>query len=156
MEDTTEGPGTYKSADGMFASVFCAEDGGRTTVAEATAIDTLYPETNPSVRDWAVGYQIEQNMSPCEFWDVEAIDDPSHYEPVVSDLPTMILVGQMDAQTPPVFAAAASEGLGQSITFKMPTGHVTLATPCGAALAAAFLDDPDIVPESDCASLVEP
>ena len=156
MEDTTGGPGTLMSADGMFASVFCADDGGRTTVAEAIAIDASHPETNPSVRDWAVGYQIVQNMSPCEFWDVEPIDDPAYYEPVVSDLPTMILAGAMDAQTPPAFATAASEGLGQSITFEMPTGHVTLATPCGAALTAEFIDDPDPVLESDCATLVDP
>ncbi|MEM9463246.1 MAG: alpha/beta fold hydrolase [Myxococcota bacterium] len=153
-QDLSGGPGSPDPANGMYASVFCAEDGSRTTVAEAVALDAEYPEANPSVRDWAVGYQIDNLLAPCEYWDVEPIDAPTYYDPLVSDLPTLILAGQLDAQTPPYFATAASEGLGQSATFELPTGHVTLAVPCGAGLAAAFLDDPQAVPESDCATLV--
>lgn len=153
-QDLSGGPGSSDPANGMYASVFCAEDGSRTTVAEAVALDAEVPEANPSVRDWAVGYQIDNLLAPCEYWEVEPIAAPTYYDPVVSDLPTMILAGQMDAQTPPYFATAAAEGLGQSVTFELPTGHVTLAVPCGAGLAAAFFDEPEAMPESDCATLV--
>ncbi len=153
-EHTTSGPGSFVSAEGMFASVFCAEDGSRTSREQAIAADASHPEDNASVRAWAIAYQIGQLFSPCEFWDVDPVD-PSFFDPLHSDRPTLVLAGTLDAQTPPHFADAAVEGLSNWARFEMPTGHVTLATACGAELTGDFLDDPGTDPTTDCAVQVD-
>ena len=67
----------------------------------------------------------------CEWWQRMPVD-PIEDEPVVSDIPTLLLSGQFDPVTPPKWADLAAETLSNSYTFVMPmAGHgVAIDIPC--------------------------
>ena len=87
----------------------------------------------------------------CEWWQRMPID-PIEDEPVVSDIPTLLLSGQFDPITPPKWADLAAETLRNSYTFVMPmAGHgVAIDIPCAQHLMERFLAEPDRNPASQC------
>ena len=87
----------------------------------------------------------------CEWWQRMPVD-PIEDEPVVSDIPTLLLSGQFDPATPPRWAAVAAETLSNSYSFVLPmTGHgVGMGTPCGQTLMSKFLESPTTNPVSPC------
>jgi hypothetical protein len=67
--------------------------------------------------------------------------DESFYEPVVSDVPALILSGDVDPVTPPEWGEAVAAHLPNARHVSVPsTGHGVVATPCGARLIEEFLD----------------
>ena len=92
-------------------------------------------------------------MAPalCEGWQQMPVD-PIEDEPVVSDIPTLLLSGQFDPITPPRWADLAAETLSNSYSFVLPmTGHgVGIGTPCGRTLMRKFLESPTTNPVSPC------
>ena len=87
----------------------------------------------------------------CDRWQ-EIPVDPIEDEPVVSDIPTLLLSGQFDPATPPRWADLAAETLSNSYSFVLPmTGHgVGISTPCGRTLTGKFLKSPTTNPVSPC------
>ena len=79
-------------------------------------------------------------------------------ELVISDIPTLVLAGQYDPITPPAGADVVREGLANSYSFLFPhEGHGITPTECGATLVNAFIESPDVEPDSSCiASAPEP
>jgi hypothetical protein len=67
--------------------------------------------------------------------------DASYYEPVVSDVPALVLSGDLDPVTPPDWGEAVVKYLENGRHVTMPgTGHGVLGTPCGMRLIREFLD----------------
>lgn len=94
----------------------------------------------------------------CESWQVFP-DDPIANEPVVSDVPTLILTGEYDPITPPHWGALASETLSDSFFYEFPgLSHQTMrANDCAREIGLQFLNDPRSEPDSTCmASLSGP
>ena len=87
----------------------------------------------------------------CDWWQRMPVD-PIEDEPVVSDIPTLLLSGQFDPATPPRWADIASETLSNSYSFVLPmTGHgVGIDTQCGPTLMTKFLNSPTTNPVSPC------
>ena len=87
----------------------------------------------------------------CEEWQQTPVD-PIEDEPVVSDIPTLLLSGQFDPATPPRWAAIAAETLSNSFSFVLPmAGHgVGIDTTCGRTLMSKFLVSPRTNPVSPC------
>lgn len=74
-------------------------------------------------------------------------------QPVVSDIPTLVLAGQFDPVTPPDWGRLAAQTLSRSYVFEFPgTGHgVIYARPtCGFDVVSAFLADPAAKPDATC------
>ncbi len=73
---------------------------------------------------------------------------------VSSDIPALLLSGQIDPATPPMWGDLVARDLAQSthVTFEA-LGHVTglLGDPCPISITRAFLDDPDAALETSCA-----
>jgi pimeloyl-ACP methyl ester carboxylesterase len=90
-------------------------------------------------------------MSACPAWPVGAAD-PEDRAPVASDLPVLLLAGELDPVTPPGWARQAASTLPRSQMFHFPgVGHGVLAAhPCADRVAAAFLADPERKPFDDC------
>lgn len=92
-------------------------------------------------------------MAPalCEEWQQMPVD-PIEDEPVVSDIPTLLLSGQFDPITPPRWAGLAVETLSNSYSFVIPmAGHgVGIDTPCGRTLMSKFFESPTTNPVSPC------
>ena len=87
----------------------------------------------------------------CENWPVEKAD-PAVRQPVISDIPTLILAGEFDPVTPPEYGQMVAEHLSNSNFFEFPTiGHsVAVANECARSIAAAFLENPNTRPDASC------
>lgn len=80
-------------------------------------------------------------------------------DPVRSDIPTLLLAGEYDPQTPPAQAAHAAETLTHSTVVQFPgMGHAQVfATPeCPEVIFRAFLADPMSKPDTSCVAAMGP
>lgn len=96
-------------AMGMHASVVCGEDMHRIT---------------PAMREQAQHSFMGKTMlegleATCEVWKVPAVDD-NFSEPISSDIPTLLLSGEIDPATPPSWGELAMEKLTNAKHFVAP------------------------------------
>jgi pimeloyl-ACP methyl ester carboxylesterase len=104
-----------------------------------------------------LGLTIGNPRSPagCRIWDVGRASAEQH-EPVVSDVPTLVLAGQFDGGVPDYIVQQNVEGLSRATYVEFPAvGHLQLAffNPahrCARSMAADFLADPTTPPDTTC------
>ena len=66
---------------------------------------------------------------------------PGYYHPIVSDVPALVLSGEVDPVTPPGWGAAVVKHLSRGTHIVMPsTGHGVVSTPCGNHLVNDFIE----------------
>lgn len=117
-------------ATGMFLSVVCAEDLPflKPGDIEREAAGTLF------------GPEAALNIArACAMW--PRGDVPAGFrDPVTSDVPVLLLSGDLDPVTPPSWAEAASATLSRSrsVVFR-GTGHNAAVTACARRIAASFV-----------------
>ncbi|HTM03535.1 MAG TPA: alpha/beta hydrolase [Vicinamibacterales bacterium] len=117
---------------GMQLSVICSEDAPRVTRAD------LQRETSDKVFG---GLLFADQVDACDFWPKGTID-ASYYDPVTSDVPALVLSGEFDPITPPVWGQEVASHLRHSRHFTAAsTGHGVIGTPCGVHLIAQFIED---------------
>ena len=124
-------PVNEQVSQGMFFSVICAEDvpwlGNRADdrLTEGTFLGGHLPET------WA---------RVCDDWPRGEIP-PDYHEPVVSDVPTLVLSGEFDPVTPPRWGKEVSRHLSRAEHVVVPgAGHGVSAVGCVPDLIKEFLD----------------
>ena len=78
--------------------------------------------------------------------------------PVHSDIPTLILAGAYDLQTPVSWNKTAFVTLPNAYFVELPmSGHGTIAfSACAGEIAADFIDDPIVPPDATCAAGLKP
>ncbi|MBM3810757.1 MAG: alpha/beta hydrolase [Acidimicrobiia bacterium] len=117
---------------GMRLSVLCAEDIPRFTEADAAR------EVGGSFlgRLWAESFR-----KPCEFWPKGEIPE-DYYKPVESDVPALILSGDLDPITPPSWGDHVAAWLPNSRHIKITgLGHGTITQGCVPQLVKQFLNE---------------
>lgn len=135
-------PFATQFAEGAAMSIDCADSG---------AVD---PEgTKKAVADpgqWAVVVG-ESSMTYCDIWDVEPLP-ASFNEPVVSDLPALVLAGTYDPVTPPADSKAAYEALTNATFGEVDgIGHGAISSnECAYDVYRAFVADPTQKPDTSC------
>jgi pimeloyl-ACP methyl ester carboxylesterase len=91
----------------------------------------------------------------CPVWNVEpaaAIEN----QPVVSDIPTLLLTGDNDPGSPPAWSISTAENLSHSYYFVFPWASHGLiyggssAASCARSMMNAFIADPTTAPDSAC------
>lgn len=99
----------------------------------------------------AGAYSSPFEFNLCARWEV-APAPPTDRDPVVSDVPTLILAGEFDPITPPEWAILAGETLSNSFYYEFPGhGHgVMRSVPCGFEIGLQFLNDPNNQPDGTC------
>ena len=114
----TEGALSYRQqivatgSNGMYLSVTCAED--------LPAIKPGEGERN-GVNTFLGDYRLRQQRAACALWPRAKI--PSNYaDPTRSDVPTLILTGQWDPVTPPIYGDTAAKYLSHSLHLVVPHG----------------------------------
>jgi pimeloyl-ACP methyl ester carboxylesterase len=114
---------------GMTLSVLCAEDIPYFTEAAMDA----------EARGTFLGEEFGDGLhEACAAWPSGSVPFGYH-DPVVSDIPTLLLSGEGDPVTPPEFADEAATSLGTSLHLVFPEmGHGQTTSPCGAAIVSAF------------------
>jgi pimeloyl-ACP methyl ester carboxylesterase len=127
--------------NGMSYSVRCAEE----TFSDTEASD--YPGIHPQISTLMIEYL--NNQEACKIWDVESIGE---FQPVESDIPTLILSGEFDPITPPEFGNILAGTLSSSHTFTFPgMGHGAFTKhPCPNSIVMDFLEDPSTTPDATC------
>jgi pimeloyl-ACP methyl ester carboxylesterase len=132
------------SAEGAYLSIFCNDDHA------AVAADYWVAEAqrHPWLHDWLL---VRPSEIPGELWPVTPID-PRDKQPVVSDIPTLILAGALDPTTPPAFAHTTAATLGRAHVFVFPgVSHGVLAVDsCASEVVERFLAEPEIRPDVSC------
>jgi pimeloyl-ACP methyl ester carboxylesterase len=116
---------------GMQLSVLCSEDAPLVTRGD------FQRETGGTLFG---GLLFSTQMDACEFWPRGTID-ASYYTPVTSDVPALVLSGEFDPITPPVWGESVVSHLRRGRHFvASSTGHGVIGTPCGVRLIQAFLE----------------
>jgi len=139
-------------SDAVFNSVHCTEE------IPFNSLDVAEREAEPIPDAYEDGLfaSVEDQFLVCAAWDVEplgAIESQS----VVSDIPTLVLVGQFDPITPPVWGEVTVSTLSNGTLVVMPgAGHSVIDSgDCGAELGVAFLDNPTATLDTSCVQDVD-
>ncbi len=93
----------------------------------------------------------DEQAAICQLWGAGQAD-PAEYQPVQSDIPTLLLTGgNYDPVTPPAYAKLAASALTHGYLFEFPAySHETTNNECPIAMMNDFLNDPSSVPDSSC------
>lgn len=120
--------------DGMFYAVACTEDAPLISASEAAK------RGEKSV----FGDRTVDFMAVCAEWPKGKVS-PEFREPVVSDVPVLILSGEADPITPPWHADIVAESLTNEIHLVFSgMGHGNFSSPCSTDLFKAFIDSASI------------
>jgi pimeloyl-ACP methyl ester carboxylesterase len=143
-------PDARSFSDGMQTAVNCADEVAFTSldVAKAAVAESAYPQL--AAFPTAVA---EHALASCVSYPSPL--DRSVTDPVVSDIPALLFLGQLDNETPVTWGRSVAEGLSRSTVVEWGNqGHIAAAHDqqlCAGGIAAAFLDDPSRVPDLTCA-----
>jgi hypothetical protein len=134
----------------MYMSVICAED------ADFRPADAISPDIRPALTRFAA-QDAADFQAACQRWNVDQLP-ASVDDPVVSDIPTLVLNGRFDPITPPANGSEAARSLKRATVLTFPnTGHGAFQSePCASAIAAAFVANPEVAPSSACISGLVP
>ncbi|MCW3172219.1 alpha/beta hydrolase [Shewanella subflava] len=121
-------------AMGMHASVVCGEDIHRIS-------DQMRKDAKES---YISSTMMEGLEKTCEIWKVPAVAD-SFSEPISSDLPTLLLSGELDPATPPNWGALAAKNLTNAKHLISPFAtHGVAAQTCANDLIADLVDSASV------------
>lgn len=116
---------------GMQLSVLCSEDTSRVTVA-----DVRRESAGTMFGSHLLGGQLDA----CGIWPGKTMP-ADYYRPVVSDVPALVLSGDIDPVTPPGWGDIVVRHLSRGRHISLPsTGHGVAATACGMHLVRDFID----------------
>ena len=136
-------PPLFSRSEGMTLSVTCS-DRGRIDVQ--SGLHRLLA-AHPEYEAFASG-----SNAACPTWRVRPVPR-SFNEPVTSTIPTLVLAGEWDPNTPVKPARDAATHLKRSIFVELPgLGHVVVRpnNPCAQSLLQGFFTDPDQRPDTTC------
>jgi pimeloyl-ACP methyl ester carboxylesterase len=130
---------------GMNYSVECQE------AAPFASLDAL--NTSISQNPEYAALADKGTLQTCQLWKVP-VSPAKENEAVTSDIPTLVLSGEFDPITPPVYGKQAAETLSKSFFFQLPkAGHGASATEdCPRNMAIAFFNNPAQKPDDACLS----
>lgn len=134
-------------SEGMFLSVVCAEDVPFIEAEASGVSDTFLSDA-----------VVKQLREACGSWP-RGIVPEGYRAPIRSDVPVLLLSGELDPVTPPRWAEHVAGNLTDARTVVVPgTGHGTLYVGCVPELIDAFLDagDPSAIDPSCLEDLHRP
>lgn len=79
---------------------------------------------------------------------------PPPVVPVATSIPTLVLAGQFDPNASPALSRRVAGLIGESahwVEFPLIGHSVRASSPCAAAVVAAFIDRPELMPDVSCA-----
>ena len=127
-------PASNSIAQGMHFSVVCAEDAPRIDPGsiERETANTFLKSEMADIR-----------LKACQFWPKGKVD-PDYYANTPIQLPALILSGELDPVTPPVWGQQIASSWTNTRHLTVPaTGHGAVSAGCVPKLIAQFLNDPN-------------
>ena len=134
---------------GQFLSVECHEEVPFSDAALVRSSNEAFPRLAPLVEGSLA--QSDYAFEFCPTWGAGSADQVEN-EPVVSDIPTLVLAGNFDPITPPEDGRRVAGRLENSWYVEFPTlSHGTaFVEGCPRSITLAFLADPRAEPDRDC------
>jgi pimeloyl-ACP methyl ester carboxylesterase len=135
---------------GMTYSVMCAED--LIGITPEAYMETRARMPRPLAGSADPEDVIEYStFGLCQNWPVPQAD-PSVKMPVQSDVPVLLLEGQLDPVTPIAYAREVASHLSRATVYEFPgVGHnVLVGSPCAQSIALDFVNDPSRSPDASC------
>ena len=138
---------------GMYDAIFCL-DGYRKAQLSAAAADR---EAFPILANAIGTADADQRFAQLCLDTGMAPRDAAEYGPVSTDIPALIVAGDMDPITPPPLAKAILPGFSNGTYVEFPyAGHGPLrSVECGGDLLNLFFDDPNAEPDLSCVDDME-
>jgi pimeloyl-ACP methyl ester carboxylesterase len=132
-------------AAGVQSSILCREETPFDSYQRLVELNSQMPP------QFARGYDSSFDYDLCSGWGVDPAP-AADKEPVVSDVPTLILTGEFDPITPPAWARLAAETLAHHYYYQFPgLGHgIMRSNRCGFQIGLQFLNDPYAEPDASC------
>jgi pimeloyl-ACP methyl ester carboxylesterase len=149
----TAGGGFFSSSQGMANAIHC-QDGGRAAQARANNRDReAYPVIGGAM---GTAQSNEESIAVCSTNGMP-LRAGEEYAPTLTDLPSLIIEGDMDPITPPPNARAILPGFSNGTYVEFPyAGHgPSRSVECGGAMLNAFFDDPQAEPDLSCVETME-
>ncbi len=133
---------------GMNLSVICQEEVPYSDRAQFLAYLDLRPQWATMLENSLGG---GLNYRVCASWP-SGVAPLSESQPITSDVPALVIAGQFDPITPPLWAERAAQGLSRSYYYELPgAGHgASLAGACPQGLVMQFWADPTTAPNAGC------
>lgn len=128
---------------GMHYAVRCAEN------ADFSATDQVLKGIRPQI------VELEKRtpqafLDICRDWQIEQLGKEAD-QPVISDIPTLILSGGLDPATPPENGQIVAQTLARSFNYVFPAGgHGQALKDCADNMILAFLNNPEKAPDAAC------
>lgn len=140
--------------DGMYYAVECYEEAPFNNLQ--VAIDSVDDLNFPALSGLRLSSS-EEIATVCSVWP-ESDADPIETQPVVSDIPTLVIVGDWDTQTPASWGAPLLEHLSNATLVEAPSsGHgVIFYSDCAYDLFLSFLYSPESELNQRCLRGLEP
>ena len=134
----------FSRAQGMYYSAECREEFPFNDPEKQKEIASRYPALAnfmPSISEPVI----------CAMWRA-GVADTIENEAVASDIPALVLAGEYDPVTSPLFTQAAAENLSNSHFYQLPYfGHaVQDQSNCANQLATSFIQAPTHEPDTTC------
>ena len=133
----------------MMLAVNCAED----TAFSSLDDSQTYLDSSPYPQLLAFPFVVnEAFLQSCIAFPTTL--DESVTEPVVTDIPALLFLAQLDTQTPITWGRSVAEELNHSFVVEWNNmGHIAAVhdlRTCAGDIAAAYLDDPAREPNTEC------
>ena len=139
---------------GMFISVDCNEEVPFSSPEKVTAAMTGNARYDALAR--GPGTQGPGAFETCAYWNAGTAP-PIENQPVTSDIPTLVLAGELDPITPPADGRRVAGELSNSTFLEFPgTGHGVSPSACGHEVVTAFLETLSDVSDEPCLSGLSP
>ncbi|MEM7128070.1 MAG: alpha/beta fold hydrolase [Chloroflexota bacterium] len=136
-----------EDSQGMFYSVECREEAPFGSPSAAQSLMEGYPDqlAEPLLAD------LDEFYAACAIWGAGEAAKVENM-PVESDIPTLLLAGELDPVTPPSWARLASETLTNHLYLKIPRGGHSVSSDgdCVMQIIVDFYNALDAEPDSDC------
>jgi pimeloyl-ACP methyl ester carboxylesterase len=136
-------PDVGMTSTGLLYSVVCSEQVLPSPPAQLTEADNAYPQLHHL-------FSALQTRGLCRQWGVPAAP-AMEQQAVSSAIPSLILSGRFDPQTPPAYGVETARTLPNSHLFTFPDlAHAVSHDPCAMTLIATFVDQPATAPSAEC------
>lgn len=130
----------------MHMAVVCSDD-------PVTKADDMIVDSDASAYARAYGQAVlEEYLEFCNAVNVPSLPDETDVD-VTTDVPTLILAGDLDARTPVIRSELVAATLPRATIVEFPEGtHVQLGeiNQCAGKILRAFLADPNVAPDTSC------
>jgi pimeloyl-ACP methyl ester carboxylesterase len=136
---------------GAFFSHECRGEMAYSSLNNLRAAYALFPRWAASVGG-SPSVSSESGFAVCQAWGL-TVPSGRENEPVVSDVPTLLIGGEYDPVTPTRYLAVAAAGLKNAtvVEIKGQSHSSGLGTICGATILIQFVMDPAAKLDSSCA-----